>query len=263
MSAPGRSRLACLGAVPKTAAKDSFVEDLKTPGSLVSEAYSAVVAALRFSTEDGMPRILVVTSTQPGEGKSSTALAIAQNFARREKRVLLIDSDLRKPAFKAANEDVGLSKLLTTDDSVERHIVETQHANLWLLPSGPVPPNPADLLSTGRLRKIIAEAAERFDLIVIDGPPTIGLADSPLLAAAAGNVLFVVESGKTRTRAAIEALNRIEATGTHVLGATLTKATDSTGGYGYNRYGYGYGYGRGKVGRGGTEILMIPQGADR
>jgi capsular exopolysaccharide synthesis family protein len=257
-------RLPCLGVVPKASAKDAFVEDLKNATSLVSEAYSAMVAALRFSTEDGMPKLLLVTSTQSGEGKSSTALAIAQNFARREKSVLLIDSDLRKPAFKAASDDVGLSKLLTTDDPVQQHIVETQHPNLWLLPSGPVPPNPADLLATGRIRKIIAEAAERFELIVIDGPPTIGLADSPLLASAAGNVLFVVEGGRTRTRAAIEALNRLEGTGTHVLGAALTKATEGLGGYGYNRYGYGYGYGYGgrPLDKKRTEILMIPQGAD-
>src|SRR5207342_2658090 len=116
--------------------------------------------------------------TQSGEGKSSTALAIAQNFARRDRRVLLVDSDLRKPAFKAASDRVGLSKLLTTDDPVEAHIVETQHLNLWLLPSGPLPPNPADLLSTGRIRKIVNEAKEVFDLVVIDGPPTLGLADA-------------------------------------------------------------------------------------
>ena len=110
---------------------------------------------------------------------------------------------------------MGLSKLLTTDDQRSTtHIVETQHDNLWLLPSGPLPPNPADLLSTGRIRKIIDEAKEAFDLVVIDGPPTLGLADAPLLAAAAGAALFVIESGKTRTRAAIEALNRLEATGT-------------------------------------------------
>jgi polysaccharide biosynthesis transport protein len=254
--------LPCLGAVPKTSAKDAFIEDLKNPTSIVSEAYSAVVAALRFSTDAGMPKTLVVTSTRAGEGKSSTALALAQNFARREKSVLLIDSDLRKPAFKTADENIGLSKLLTTDDPVARHVVETQHANLWLLPSGPVPPNPADLLATGRIRKIIAEAAERFDLVIIDGPPTIGLADSPLLAAAAGNLLFVIESGKTRTRAAIEALNRLEATGTHVLGATLTKATLGGGTYGYDRSGYGYGYGYGKVSHRRTEILMIPQGEE-
>ncbi len=101
-------------------------------------------------------------------------------------------------------------------------------------------------------------------MIIVDGPPTLGLADAPLLAAAAGNVMFVVESGKTRTRAAIEALNRLEATGAHIVGATLTKSTDSPGGYGYKRYGYGYGYGYGqrKVDKRREEILMIPQGAD-
>jgi succinoglycan biosynthesis transport protein ExoP len=252
--------LACLGAVPKTSAKDAFVEDLKNPASVVSEAYSAIVAALRFSTESGMPKILLVTSTQPGEGKSSTALALAQNFARREKKVLLIDSDLRKPAFKTTSEKIGLTKLLTNDERLDQHVVETQHENLRLLPSGPIPPNPADLLSTGRFRAILNEAAEQFDLIVVDAPPVLGLADSPLLAAAAGHVMFVVESGKTRTRAAIEALNRIEATGAHVVGATLTKSIDSGGGYGYKRYGYGYGYG--KLDQKRTEILMIPQGTD-
>jgi len=252
--------LACVGAVPKTSAKDAFVEDLKNPASVVSEAYSAVVAALRFSTESGMPKILLVTSTQPGEGKSSTALALAQNFARRGKNVVLIDSDLRKPAFKTSSEKIGLTKLLTNDERIGHHVVETQHENLKLLPSGPIPPNPADLLSTGRFRAILNEAAEQFDVVIIDGPPTLGLADAPLLAASAGHVMFVVESGKTRTRAAIEALNRIEATGAHIVGATLTKSIDSGGGYGYKRYGYGYGYGKLDSKR--TEILMIPQGAD-
>jgi capsular exopolysaccharide synthesis family protein len=251
----------CLGAVPKTAARDAFVEDLKNPSSAISEAYSAIVAALRFSTEAGMPKVLLVTSTNSAEGKSSTALALAQNFARREKSVLLVDADLRKPAFKAGTDKVGLSKLLTTEDPVRGHVLETQHANLSLLPSGPVPPNPADLLSTGRIRKIIAEAEEQFDLIVIDGPPTLGLADAPLLAAAAANVLFVIESGSTRTRAGIEALNRLEATGAHVLGAALTKASTEAG-YGYGRYGYGYAYGRQVVDKKRTEILMIPQGAE-
>ena len=252
--------LACLGAVPKTGAKDAFVEDLKNPASMVSEAYSAVVAALRFSTDAGMPKVLLVTSAQSGEGKSSTALALAQNFARRDKKVLLVDSDLRKPAFKAANEEIGLTKLLTNDEHVDAHVVPTQHDNLSLLASGPLPPNPADLLSTGRIRALMAEASEHFDVVIIDGPPTLGLADSPLLAAAAGHVMFVVESGKTRTRAAIEALNRIEATGAHVVGATLTKSIESAGGYGYRRYGYGYGYG--KLDKKRTEILMIPQDAD-
>jgi succinoglycan biosynthesis transport protein ExoP len=253
--------MSCLGTVPRTSAKDSFVDDLRNPTSIISEAYSAIVAALRFSTEEGTPKVLLVTSTRSGEGKSSSALAIAQNFARRGRRVLLIDGDLRKPAFKASSDRIGLSKLLTTEDRVPDHIVETQHQNLWLLPSGPLPPNPADLLSTGRIRKIINEAKEGFDLTVIDGPPTLGLADAPLLAAAAGSALFVIESGRTRTRAAIEALNRLEATGTRIVGATLTKSEESSMGYG--RYGYGYGYGYGAKGHlNKTEILMIPQGSD-
>jgi capsular exopolysaccharide synthesis family protein len=234
------------------------VDDLKNPTSIVSEAYSAIVAALRFTTESGTPKVLVVTSTRAGEGKSSTALALAQNFARRDNRVLLIDADLRKPAFKAATDKVGMSKLLTTEEAVHAHVLETQHENLWLLPSGPVPPSPADLLSTPRIRKVIAEASERFDIVVIDGPPTLGLADAPLLSSAAHNILFVVESGKTRTRMAIEALNRLEGTGAHVLGVTLTKSSES--GAGYGGYGYGLNYGQSRVEQKRTEILMIPSG---
>jgi succinoglycan biosynthesis transport protein ExoP len=209
-----------------------------------------------------MPKVLLLTSTRAGEGKSSSALAIAKTVARRGRSVLLIDADLRKPAFKVANTDLGLTTLLTTEDKIEDHVVETQHANLWLVPSGPIPPSPADLLLTGRIRRIIAEASERFELVVIDGPPTLGLADAPLLGAAAGNVVFIVETAKTKTRAAVEALNRIEVTGARLLGAILTKGNE--GGGSYDRYGYGhgyaYGYGKGKVKR--TEILMIPQAED-
>lgn len=257
--------LSCVGTIPRTPAKETFVEDLRNPASILSEAYSAVVAALRFSTESGLPKVLLLTSTRPGEGKSSSALALAQNFARSGMSVLLIDADLRKPAFRGTKDEIGLSKLLTTDDKIDDHAVQTHYRNLWLLPSGPLPPSPADLLSTGRIRKIITEASERFEMVVIDGPPTLGLADAPLLAAAAANVLFVVESSRTRTRAAVEALNRLEVTETHIIGALLTKATDSSETYGY-RYGYGYGYGsgygygKGEVKR--TEILMIPQSED-
>ena len=205
--------------------------------------------------------LLALTSASSGEGKSSSAFAIAQNYARLGRRVLLIDSDLRKPAFKTETDDVGLSHLLTTDDPLADHVVPTQHENLSLLPSGPVPPNPADLLSTGRVRKIIAEASEQFDLVLIDAPPTLGLADSPLLAAAAGNVAFVVEAGRTRTRAVVEALNRLEAIGTHIIGIILTKASARGGGYGGYGYGYGQGYGTtARMKR--TEILMIPKDSD-
>jgi capsular exopolysaccharide synthesis family protein len=249
--------LACLGAIPKTAGQESFIEELKDPSSIVSEAYSAVVTSLRFSTEEGLPKALVVTSTRSGEGKSSTALAVAQNFSRRGASVLLIDSDLRKPAFKAASDKVGLTRLLTGNEEAARsHIVPTQFADLWLMPSGPLPPNPADLLSTGRFQEILGEVTSHFDIIIIDAPPVIGLADSLLLASITGHVMFVVESGKTRTKAAVEALRMIGATGTHIVGATLTKSAEDMGGYGYKAYGYG------SLDRKRTEILMIPHEAE-
>jgi polysaccharide biosynthesis transport protein len=249
--------LACLGAIPKTSGQESFVEELKDPRSVVSEAYSAVVASLRFSTEEGLPKTLVVTSTRSGEGKSSSALAVAQNFARRGASVLLIDSDLRKPAFKAASDKIGLTRLLTGEDEAARsHIVPTQFSDLWLMPSGPLPPNPADLLSTGRFHEILGEVTGHFDIVIIDGPPVIGLADSLLLASVAGQIMFVVESGKTRTKAAIEALRMLGGTGAHILGATLTKSAEDMGGYGYKAYGYG------ALDRKRTEILMIPHEAD-
>lgn len=245
--------LACLGAIPKTAGQDSFVEELKDPRSIVSEAYSAVVASLRFSTEEGLPKTIVVTSTRSAEGKSSSALAVAQNFARRGTSVLLVDADLRKPAFKAATDKVGLTRLLTDDEEAARsHIVPTQFSDLWLLPSGPLPPNPADLLSTGRFQEVLAEVRSHFDIIIIDAPPVMGLADAQLLASVAGHAAFVVESGKTRTKLAIESLRVLGSTGVHVVGAILTKASEEMGGYGYKAYGYG------SLDRKRTEILMIP-----
>jgi capsular exopolysaccharide synthesis family protein len=249
--------LACLGAVPKTGSKDALFEELKDPRSIVSEAYSAVVASLRFSTDQGLPKTLLITSTRSGEGKSSSSLALAQNFARRGSSVVLVDCDLRKPAFKAASDKVGVTQLLTNEEEdLRKHIVPTNFPDLWLLPSGPIPPNPADLLSTGRFRAMLQELGEHFDIVICDAPPVLGLADSQLLSSIVGNVMFVVESGKTRTKAALEAIGMIRNTGAHIVGATLTKSSEDMGGYGYKAYGYG------ALDRKSSEIIMIPHEAD-
>ena len=232
--------LACLGVVPRRKGKGTVVEDLKDASSPVSESYSAVLAALRFSTEHGAPKIMLVTSTDASEGKSSSAFALAQNYSRRGESVLLIDADLRRPVFRGASNRQGLTKLLTNDEPVRGHILETQFENLWLLPCGPTPPNPADLLSTGRFKEIVKEASDHFERIIIDGPPVLGLADASLLAAVAGNVMMVIESGRTRTRSAREAVDRIQAAGAHIVGATLTKSADESSHYGYRLYQYGY-----------------------
>ena len=232
--------LACLGVVPRRRGKGTVVEDLKDAASAVSESYSAVLAALRFSTEHGAPKVMLVTSTVASEGKSSSAFALAQNYSRRGETVLLIDSDLRRPAFRGSSNRQGLTKLLTNDEPVRGHILETQFENLWLLPCGPTPPNPADLLSTGRFKEIVAEASEHFDRIIVDGPPVLGLADASLLSAVTGDVMLVVEAGRTKTRSAREAVDRLQASGAHIVGVTLTKATEGASQYGYRLYQYGY-----------------------
>jgi capsular exopolysaccharide synthesis family protein len=247
-------QLACLGVVPRRRGKGNVVEELRDPSSSVSEAYAAVLAALRFSTEHGAPKILLITSTEAAEGKSSSAFALAQNYSRRGESVLLIDADLRRPAFHAASNRQGLTKLLTNDEPVRGHILETQFENLSLLPCGPTPPNPADLLSTGRFNEIVKEAADHFDRIVIDGPPVLGLADASLLAVVAGSVMMVVESGRTKTRLARDAIDRVQASGAHVIGVVLTKSADEASHYGYRLYQYGYK----QVDDKRNEIFMIP-----
>jgi succinoglycan biosynthesis transport protein ExoP len=235
-----RTRLgqACLGVVPRRQGKGSVVDDLRDTGSGVAEAYSAILAALRFTTEHGAPRTLLVTSSLPSEGKSSSAFAMAQNYARRGESVLLIDADLRRPVFKAQGNQRGLTKLLTNEDHLRGHLLETQFENLWLLPCGPTPPNPADLLSTPRFTALLREAASQFDRVVIDGPPILGLADAALLATAAEHVVLVVEAGRTRTRSARHAVEQVKASGGRVIGVILTKSREEASSYGYRGYRY-------------------------
>jgi capsular exopolysaccharide synthesis family protein len=255
--------LACLGMVPKRAGKGDFAEDLRDPTSSISEAYSTVAASLGFSTEQGIPKVLLLTSSRPAEGKSSSALALSQNYSRRGQKVLLIDCDLRKPAFKSRSDQNGLTKLLTNEEPISAHVSPTHFENLWLLPAGPIPPNPADLLSTGRFDAILRQASSQFDIVIIDAPPVIGLADAPLLAAICKDVMFIIESGKTRTSVAREAVSRLQAAGAHILGAALTKSHGGRHSYGYGyEYGYGKKYKYGAFDKNRTEITLIPDQSD-
>ena len=242
--------LAALGAIPKRLRKVPLLEELEDPSSPTSEAYSSLATSLRFATEQGVPKTLLISSARAAEGKSSTAVALAHNLARIGKSVLLIDSDLRKPAFRSLSNGQGLTRLLTSEDKVADHVTPTQYDKLWLLACGPVPPNPADLLSSGRFRSIIKEASSQFDVVIVDAPPILGLADAPLIASVVNDVVLVIESGKTRTSAAQEALNRIRAAGANVLGGTLTKSAEEK-----SRYGYSYKYGQ--IDKERTEIVML------
>lgn len=233
-----RLGLACIGVVPRRDGQGSIVSDLQDNNSQIAEAYSAIHAALRFSTDHGPPKSLLITSTAPAEGKSSSAFAIAQNYARRGDRVLLIDADLRRPAFKAHSNRQGLTKLLTNEEPLRSQLLDTQYDNLWLLPCGPTPPNPADLLSTPRFAQILEEATGLFDRVIVDGPPIMGLADAPLLATACKHVALVIESGKTRTQAARRSVEQIRSSGGELVGVILTKSTEEASDYGYRLYRY-------------------------
>jgi len=233
--------LASLGVIPGVGKGLAVREQLEDPRSQVSEAYQSVRTALQFSTDHGVPRSLLVTSTRASEGKSSTALALAQTLASLGASVLLIDADLRKPTFRGpSSTSQGLSSLLAGSDKVAECVHPTQMERLFLLPSGPIPPNPAELLASGRFKEILDEALQRFDHIIIDSPPVLGLADAPMLASSTEGTLMVIEAGAIRRAAALNAVNRLRASDARLMGAILTKFNALKVGYGY---GYGYGYG--------------------
>ncbi|MBY8823614.1 GumC family protein [Sphingomonas colocasiae] len=256
-------KLASLGVIPKMTGQKSLAEELEDQTSHISEAYFSLRTSLQFTTDNGAPKSLLITSCRAAEGKSSTALAMAQNFARLGRRVLLIDADLRKPTFKVKAEDRGLSKLLTNHEPLNSQTFKTYFENLWLIPCGPLPPNPAELLATGRFTALLTEALGRFDMVIVDGPPVLGLADAPLLGAVCQGTLMVVESSRTRTKVAVDSINRLQSSGSQILGAVLTKFKRQSHGYGYG-YGYSYEpykYG-GSIDKRELEIKLIEQQGD-
>lgn len=233
--------LASLGVIPGVGKGVVVREQLEDPRSQVSEAYQSVRTALQFSTDHGVPRSLLITSTRASEGKSSTALALAQTLASLGASVLLIDADLRKPTFRGpSSTSPGLSSLLAGSGKVADCVHPTQVERLFLLPSGQIPPNPAELLASGRFKEILDEALQRFDHIVIDSAPVLGLADAPMLASSVEGTLMVIEAGAIRRAAALNAVKRLRAAEARLMGAILTKFNALKTGYGY---GYGYGYG--------------------
>ncbi|MGE5720862.1 MAG: GumC family protein [Sphingomonadales bacterium] len=239
--------LALLGTVPRIKG-DAPLEKLKDPRSPLVESYLAFQANLELSTDHGTPKSLAVTSTRPREGKSTTTIALAQSLARARRNVVLIDADLRAPSihtiFDIDNEQ-GVSNFLAGADNLEEAVRPTAFEGLWVMAAGPQPPNAADLLTGDRFPMLIERLRDRFDHIIVDSPPVIGLADSPLVAAAVESVIFVVEARSIQAGTVRVALDRLKMAHVNILGGVLTKfeAKRAHFGYGYD-YGYGYGYGR-------------------
>ncbi|HEY6544989.1 MAG TPA: polysaccharide biosynthesis tyrosine autokinase, partial [Dokdonella sp.] len=218
-------QLALLGVVPRLKAPQTPVGALKDPRSAFAESYRSLRTALQFSTDQGVPRCLLVTSASAGEGKSTTALALALHFAQLGKRVLLIDCDLRNPSLHqqiGIDNSTGLTHCLTGSAKPPEVVRKTRTANLSVIPAGPLPPNPAELLMGPRMLALLNVAVARYDLVLLDGPPVLGLADAPLLASLASGTLLVVEAGKTRVGVARNALRRLRLTRSRIVGAALT-----------------------------------------
>ncbi|MFM5918594.1 MAG: GumC family protein [Novosphingobium sp.] len=221
----GKLGLPLLGVIPKTD-EDSPETALADPKSPMSEAYNSLRGSLLYSTSQGLPQVMLVTSAQAAEGKTTTSIAIAAGFARMGRKVLLIDADMRRPSLQnrmnVAN-DRGLSTLLTSADALESTTLASRQANLTLLPAGPIPPSPTELLSTVRMEELLEAAARQFDVVVVDSPPILGLADAPLMSALVDGVVIVVEADRSRRGALKSALRRLRSMRPVLLGALLTK----------------------------------------
>lgn len=236
--------LPLLGTIPKV--EDGTLEaefnDRKSP---IVEAYLSTQTSLSFTTDHGFPRSLVVTSTRPAEGKSTTSMGLARSLARTGRRVVLVDADMRAPSlhyiFDVKNER-GLSNYLSGETNLDALIVPEALDSVSLMPAGPPPPNAAELLTGDRIGQLITHLMERFDNIVLDVPPVMGLADAPLIGTRAEGVVFVLESHATRRTMARIAIGRLRSANVRILGAILTKFESKRAQYGYG-YEYGYGYG--------------------
>ena len=258
--ADAEADLPLLGVIPLLRGALNPKVALTDARSAVAEAYHALRSALQFSTPDGLPKTLMITSPGPGGGKTTTAFAVAQYVARLGFRVLLVDADLRNPSLRklmGLEGAVGLSSLLTGAASLKETVQPTEFPNLFAVTAGPPAPNPAELLAGSRLPILIAEGGAVFDMIVFDGPPIMGLADAPMIGAAVAACLVVVEAGRTTRPQLRQSLRRMSMAGAHVLGAVLTKYRARRDAYGYG-YGYAYAYGRaeGPDGRRGVAAVV-------
>jgi len=218
---------------------------LNNPTSPVAESYRALRSAILFSSTPQPPQVLVVTSAQPNEGKTSTSLNLAAVLAQNRARVLIVEGDLRNPGITQAlgvTEKRGLTGVLTgahsLDDAIHR--VEAT-SDLWLLPAGPHPPNPAELLSSSTMEDVVGELRRRFQYVVLDSPPLLLVTDATILSTLSDGVILVAESGVTTPGALVRAHRTIVLSGGKILGIVVNKMDSRQNGYYYGYYQKYYG----------------------
>ncbi len=203
------------------------VAALLYPRSGVAEAYRTLRTNIEFSSVDAPIRTLLVTSAIPGEGKTVTAANLAVVFAQAGRRVLLVDADLRKPGvhlmFDMPNAH-GLTTLLRSDEvSLDAIAQVTEQDNLRILTTGPLPPNPAELMGSQRMRTVLEILRSSADLVILDSPPLQAVTDSALLSSLMDGTLFVVDAGRSRRRSVRLGREALARAGANVLGAVLNR----------------------------------------
>lgn len=223
------------------------------PKSQVSEAFRALRTSLLLSQAEHPPQVILVTSALPREGKTTAAVNLAVTLAQLGDRTLLLDSDLRKPGIRRAlnlttGKEAGLSSYLAGVSTLEEVCIpHPAISNLVALTTGPIPPSPADLLSSHRMIEAIAELRRRFKFVVIDSPPVMAATDAVILSAQTDGVLLVVRSGETPKEAFTRTRDLLAAVKSRLLGVVLnavdSSAPDYYYSYRYYPYAYGYGYG--------------------
>ncbi len=194
------------------------------PKSPIAEAYRTLRTNIDFSSVDEAVQIIMLTSTQPGEGKSTTTANLALAYVQAGKRVLLIDADLRKPTihkiFNRTNR-VGLTSLLAGNRQIQELPMDSYIDNLDILTSGPIPPNPSELLASKKMKALLEELRNMYDMIIIDTPPAIAVTDANLLASHCDGVVLVIDSGKVKREQALRAKLGLEHAKARLLGVVL------------------------------------------
>jgi capsular exopolysaccharide synthesis family protein len=212
------------------------------PASREAEAYRSMRTNVTFgiSGQEGVKRLLL-TSPGPGEGKSTTAANLAVVFGLAGSRVLVVDADLRRPnqhrIFGLPNSS-GLTNLLVSGGvSLDNAVQRTAHERVWVLPSGPIPANPSELLGSGRMNSLLTALEQHFDIVILDAPPVLAVTDPAVLSSVVSASVVVVQHGKTRSNELKSAVQRLAVAGKPIAGIVINRVGGSQAGYYYGDYG--------------------------